>query len=155
MWSDDSYLDLDLDAPARPEDASGRGGAGAGPRGGSPPAVPVGGQPFGRGRVLPGDGYPSSFDPMFEMSDKRRRACSRGERMKRPSSLDAGFERYVARQLHAIYDPVLDEAIPDGIARVLEQFGRKSAADEDGAASRREPDDPAGGRGAGGSSEKD
>lgn len=42
---------------------------------------------------------------------------------RRRSSLDLGFDRYLARQLHEIYDPVLDEAVPDEIALLLARFG--------------------------------
>ena len=45
--------------------------------------------------------------------------------MKRRSSLEAGFDRWLNRQLHEIYDPVLNEAIPDEIASLLDQFERK------------------------------
>ena len=66
---------------------------------------------------------------MFEMSDKdRRRPPERPEKMagsepmKRRSSLDAGFDTYLSRELHQLYDPVLGEAIPDEIAALLGGF---------------------------------
>jgi hypothetical protein len=66
---------------------------------------------------------------MFVMSDKdRRRPPGRtvgSERMRRRSSLDPGFDRYLARQLHQLYDPVLDEAVPDDLADLLERFERR------------------------------
>lgn len=59
---------------------------------------------------------------MFVMGDKDRRRCSGNEPMKRRSSLEAGFDRWLNRQLHEIYDPVLNEAIPDEMAKLLDQF---------------------------------
>jgi hypothetical protein len=59
------------------------------------------------------------------MSDKGNRQGPGNERMKRRSSLDAGFDRYLSRQLHEIYDPVLNEAIPDEIAALLDQFDQR------------------------------
>jgi hypothetical protein len=64
------------------------------------------------------------------MSDKGRRPMPGNERMKRRSSLDAGFDRYLSRQLHEIYDPVLNEAIPDEIASLLEQFDQRPNSED-------------------------
>jgi Anti-sigma factor NepR len=36
--------------------------------------------------------------------------------------LDRGFDRWLNRQLHRLYDPVLSEAVPDEIMRLLERF---------------------------------
>lgn len=36
--------------------------------------------------------------------------------------LDRAFDRWLNRQLHRLYDPVLVEAVPDEIMRLLEQF---------------------------------
>lgn len=36
--------------------------------------------------------------------------------------LERGFDRWLNRQLHRIYDPVLSEAVPDEIMRLLEEF---------------------------------
>jgi hypothetical protein len=76
----------------------------------------------------PAAGGAASSGRMFEMSDKdRRRPPARtagSERMRRRSSLDPGFDRYLARQLHQLYDPVLDEAVPDDLADLLERFER-------------------------------
>ena len=38
------------------------------------------------------------------------------------SSLDRGFDRWLNRQLHVFFDPVLDQKVPDEIATLLEQF---------------------------------
>jgi hypothetical protein len=38
------------------------------------------------------------------------------------SSLDRGFDRWLNRQLHVFFDPVLDQKLPDEIAGLLEQF---------------------------------
>lgn len=82
-------------------------------------------QPF---RPLPGyrfDGMAGSYGRSVSMSDKDRRPVPGNERMKRRSSLDAGFDRYLSRQLHEIYDPVLNEAIPDEIAALLDEFDQR------------------------------
>jgi hypothetical protein len=39
--------------------------------------------------------------------------------------LDRGFDRWLNRQLHRLYDPVLAEAVPDEILRLLEQFEKR------------------------------
>jgi hypothetical protein len=36
--------------------------------------------------------------------------------------LERGFDRWLNGQLHRIYDPVLSEAVPEEIARLLERF---------------------------------
>jgi hypothetical protein len=46
--------------------------------------------------------------------------------MKRRSSLDAGFDTYLSRELHQLYDPVLGEAIPDEMAALLRGFAPPS-----------------------------
>jgi Anti-sigma factor NepR len=78
------------------------------PRAGDPPPAPeAGGRPL---RVsAAGDGRPSPGG---------------GPKKPRPA-LEAGFDRWLDRQLHEIYDPVLDEAIPDEIASLLDRFARK------------------------------
>lgn len=84
---------------------------------------------------------------MFEMSDKDRRRPppaaaagkapaagsepARSEPMKRRSSLDAGFDTYLSRELHQLYDPVLGETIPDEIAALLAGFDRRGGPDDD------------------------
>ena len=66
------------------------------------------------------------------MSDKDR---PKKAAKKSQSPLDASFDRYLSRQLHEIYDPILNEAIPENIANVLERFAEKPvippAADEE------------------------
>jgi hypothetical protein len=57
--------------------------------------------------------------------------------MKRPSPLDAGFDRWLNRRLHELYDPVLAEPVPDAIASLLEGFDRKP----EGGNGKREPRD--------------
>jgi hypothetical protein len=39
--------------------------------------------------------------------------------------VDRGFDRWLNRQLHRIYDPVLGEPVPDEMLRLLDQFGPK------------------------------
>lgn len=58
------------------------------------------------------------------------------ERLRQPrgkSALDCGFDRWVSKRLHQMYDPVLAEAIPEDMLRLLEGFDepRKSAGDAD------------------------
>jgi hypothetical protein len=60
-----------------------------------------------------------------EMSDRDRRNGSGKDRMRRPSPLDAGFDRWLNRRLHELYDPVLEEPVPDAITSLLEGFDRK------------------------------
>ena len=57
-----------------------------------------------------------------EMSDRDRRNGSGKDRMKRPSPLDAGFDRWLNRRLHELYDPVLQEPVPDVFLSLLEGF---------------------------------
>jgi hypothetical protein len=45
--------------------------------------------------------------------------------------VDRGFDRWLNRQLHRIYDPVLGEPVPEEMLRLLDQFGSTSQpADE-------------------------
>ena len=39
--------------------------------------------------------------------------------------VERGFDRWLNRQLHRIYDPVLGEPVPDEMMRLLDQFGPK------------------------------
>lgn len=45
----------------------------------------------------------------------------------RRNPLDSGFERWLDRKLHDLYDPILNEAIPDDLARLLDQFDERPA----------------------------
>ena len=90
---------------------------------------------------------------MFEMSDKDRRRPSPpspegkagSEPMKRRSSLDAGFDTYLSRELHQLYDPVLGEAIPDEMAALLRGFVPRP--DDDGGEGGGGPDQGCGAKG--------
>jgi Anti-sigma factor NepR len=42
--------------------------------------------------------------------------------------VERGFDRWLNRQLHRIYDPVLGEPVPDEMLRLLDQFGSKPQA---------------------------
>ena len=50
--------------------------------------------------------------------------------------VERGFDRWLNRQLHRIYDPVLGEPVPDEMMRLLDQFGPRPQPaveqDEDG-----------------------
>jgi hypothetical protein len=39
--------------------------------------------------------------------------------------VERGFDRWLNRQLHRIYDPVLGEPVPDEMMRLLDQFDAK------------------------------
>jgi hypothetical protein len=53
------------------------------------------------------------------------------------SMLERGFDRWLNRQLHRLYDPVLAEDVPDEIMRLLDQFEpRLDQADEQAKKSR-------------------
>lgn len=49
--------------------------------------------------------------------------------LRRRSALEAGFDRWLDRQLHKIYDPVLDENVPDDLKKLLEKFDERPASD--------------------------
>jgi hypothetical protein len=91
------------------------------------------GQPFVLRQSVPaGHAGATSSGRAFDMSDRDRRGSSGNERMKRRSLLDAGFDRWLNRRLHELYDPVLEEPVPEGIASLLEGFDRKpDGGDED------------------------
>lgn len=50
--------------------------------------------------------------------------------------VERGFDRWLNRQLHRIYDPVLGEPVPDEMMRLLDQFSSNpdptAEQDEDG-----------------------
>lgn len=60
------------------------------------------------------------------MTDKKADG-SRGSGGPQPDdvSSERGFERWLNRQLHRLYDPVLSEAVPDEIMRLLDQFDER------------------------------
>jgi len=41
--------------------------------------------------------------------------------------VERGFDRWLNRQLHRLYDPVLAEPVPDDLLRLLEGFDPKPA----------------------------
>lgn len=45
--------------------------------------------------------------------------------------VERGFDRWLNRQLHRIYDPVLGEPVPEEMLRLLEQFGSKLQPDDE------------------------
>lgn len=47
----------------------------------------------------------------------------------RRRGLDAGFDRWLERKLHELYDPVLEEEVPDELKRLLDAF---DAGEKDG-----------------------
>ena len=44
---------------------------------------------------------------------------------------ERGFDHWLNRQLHRLYDPVLAEAVPDEILRLLQQFDERPDAPEE------------------------
>ena len=69
------------------------------------------------------------------MTKKRRRA-GRGNRQEEEFGADGemgdrGFDLFLNRQLHQLYDPVLAEPIPDEMLRLLEQFPDRPQAGSD------------------------
>ncbi|MFO1071601.1 MAG: hypothetical protein U1E17_02640 [Geminicoccaceae bacterium] len=75
------------------------------------------------------------------MSDKpavgRRRKRGTG---KDPEELDEGFDRFLNRQLHQLFDPILAEPVPSDLMKLIEQFEEPSerAPQPDGAGHREE-----------------
>lgn len=44
---------------------------------------------------------------------------------------DPGFDRWLNRQLHGLYDPILAEAVPPEILKLIEQFDDRPASLKD------------------------
>ena len=63
------------------------------------------------------------------MSNRAGRASVKGNGASDVGSeegmVERGFERWLNRQLHRIYDPVLGEPVPDEMMRLLDQFAAK------------------------------
>lgn len=45
---------------------------------------------------------------------------------------DPAFDRWLGQQLHGLYDQVLNEAVPDEIARLIEGFREREPEKKDG-----------------------
>ena len=60
------------------------------------------------------------------MTNKGKRAVPGDRRAGRKQSdesmVDRGFDLFLNRQLHQLYDPVLNEPIPEELLRLLNQF---------------------------------
>lgn len=69
-------------------------------------------------------GEPRGLKRAMQDDDKSKRRMSNGsvDGASSSSSLDRGFDRWLNRQLHVFFDPVLDQKMPDEIASLLEQF---------------------------------
>ncbi|WP_325732707.1 hypothetical protein [Geminicoccus sp.] len=50
---------------------------------------------------------------------------------KERSAIDVDYDRWLNRRMHQLYDPVLDEAIPPEMAKLLLQFEEKPQDGED------------------------
>lgn len=59
--------------------------------------------------------------------DNTARSPAQGAARKRRSARDAGFDRWLGKQLHAIYDPVLDEELPEPLRLLIDQFEPRDA----------------------------
>jgi hypothetical protein len=44
----------------------------------------------------------------------------------RRNRADAGFDRWLSGKLHEMYDPVLNEEVPDDLDKLLEGFASRS-----------------------------
>lgn len=61
--------------------------------------------------------------PVLVMSKKRSEPEGPpGKRPRKSAPSEPGFDRWLGRQLHRIYDPVLHEPVPDEFLRLLEGF---------------------------------
>ena len=47
------------------------------------------------------------------------------------SPTDAGFDRWLDKQLHAWYEPVLHEGIPESLSEILEKFDSRARGKPD------------------------
>jgi hypothetical protein len=63
---------------------------------------------------------------MSKKTDRRGSPAGNGQARQEPVPVDRGFDRWLNRQLHRLYDPVLEEQIPDELARLLEQFEQRT-----------------------------
>ena len=82
-----------------------------------------------------GGSYESGRAPVVPPPDKRKANGSgeplSGQRRDRRSRLDAGWDRWLDRSLHDLFDPVLDESIPSDLSELLDRFEKKPAGKED------------------------
>jgi hypothetical protein len=127
MWSDDRP-DVELSLEDRLDCRRGSGAAG-----GAWASWAWAGQPFVVRRDAPDEhAGAASSGRAFDMSDRDRRGSSGSgnERMKRRSLLDAGFDRWLHRRLHELYDPVLEEPVPEIFTSLIEAFDRKPDGDD-------------------------
>lgn len=60
----------------------------------------------------------------------QRRPAKRPDEEGMKKSEDAAFDRWLNRQLHKVYDPVLGEPLPADIQSLLDQFDDKDTTDE-------------------------
>lgn len=70
-------------------------------------------------------GAPEAHDILAKPPENRRpkpRQSTAGKR----TQTDAGFDSWLDRTFHKLYDPVLDEAIPDELAELLNRFESKN-----------------------------
>ena len=67
-----------------------------------------------------GNNGPDGEKPM-----ETRRGHGRGK-----SALDVGFDRWLNKQLRKVYDPALNEPIPDDLRALLDKFEVKPKPDD-------------------------
>lgn len=82
-------------------------------------------------------GEPRGLKRAMQDDEKSRKRMSNGsaDGTTSSSSLDRGFDRWLNRQLHVFFDPVLDQKLPDEIASLLERFeprDKQSGNDDEG-----------------------
>jgi hypothetical protein len=57
---------------------------------------------------------------------------SQGKPETRP---ELGFDRWLGKQLHGLYDPILNEDVPEDIVKLIECFSRRDSEPRGGAKS--------------------
>ncbi len=62
------------------------------------------------------------------MSDKQKKLQLPGKSSKPSAAADPGFDRWLDRQVRSLYDPVLEEKIPDHLLELLDAFGSRDEA---------------------------
>ena len=73
-----------------------------------------------------------AWDAMTAEPNRRnqRQPAKTPDRESMKKSEDTAFDRWLNRQLHRVYDSVLDEPVPTDIEQLLDGFDAKEAKDE-------------------------
>lgn len=70
-----------------------------------------------RAKPPPGDNGPEASAPESKMGNSRKRG-------------EPGFDRWITKRLHEVFDPVVEEKVPDEFERLLEEFAQRSDDDK-------------------------